>query len=51
MKKTLYAAPKVFLLGTVKELTEATPERDKCSGSGDLLTVQQISPNYSNDCP
>jgi hypothetical protein len=51
MKKMPYAAPKVFLLGTVKGLTETTPERDKCSGSGDVRTVQEISPNYSNDCP
>jgi hypothetical protein len=51
MMKKHYEAPKVFDLGTVRELTETTPERDKCSGSGDVRTVNEISPNYSNDCP
>ena len=46
MKKP-YEAPKVFELGTVKELTETTGIPDKCSGSGDTHTVQQLSPNYS----
>jgi hypothetical protein len=46
-----YVAPKVFDLGKVKELTQTTAEEDKCSGSGDIRTVQQISPNYSTDCP
>ena len=51
MDKKPYRAPKVFELGTVKELTETTPEEDKCSGSGDVRTIQEISPNYSFDCP
>ena len=51
MDKKPYEAPKVFELGTVKELTETTPENDKCSGSGDTHTAQVLSPNYSNDCP
>jgi hypothetical protein len=51
MNKKPYETPKVFELGTVKELTETTPERDKCSGSGDVQTIQELSPNYSNDCP
>ena len=51
MNKKPYEAPKVFELGTVKELTETTPENDKCSGSGDVRTVQELSPNYSTDCP
>jgi hypothetical protein len=38
-------------LGTVRELTKTTPEADKCSGSGDVRTVQDLSPNYSTDCP
>ena len=50
MDKKPYEAPKVFELGTVKELTELTPENDKCSGSGDTHTDQVLSPNYSNDC-
>lgn len=51
MKKKPYAAPKVFLLGTVKELTETTPERDKCSGSEDNAYPQDLSPLFSTDCP
>jgi hypothetical protein len=51
VKKKPYSPPNVFKLGTVAELTEATAEEDKCSGSGDIRTVQQISPNYSFDCP
>ncbi len=51
MMKKPYVEPRVFDLGTVVELTETTPERDKCSGSGDVHTSQVISPNYSNDCP
>jgi hypothetical protein len=51
MEKKQYVTPKVFELGTVKELTETTPEADKCSGSGDVRTVQELSPNYSTDCP
>ena len=51
MSKKPYGAPKVFELGTVAELTETTPENDKCSGSGDVRTIQEISPNYSLDCP
>jgi hypothetical protein len=50
MKKP-YEAPKVFELGTVKQLTETTTEEDKCSGSGDTHTAQELSPNYSYDCP
>ena len=51
MNRKPYEAPKVNELGTVKELTETTPEADKCSGSGDVRTVQDLSPNYSQDCP
>jgi hypothetical protein len=52
MGKKQYEPPKVFELGTVKELTETTPEADKCSGSGDQFTLSEaISPNYSGDCP
>ena len=51
MNKKPYEAPKVFELGTVKELTETTAEEDKCSGSGDVRTLEPISPNYSVDCP
>ena len=51
-KKKLYKAPKVFELGTIKELTETTPEADKCSGSpGDLHSAFPLSPHYSDDCP
>jgi hypothetical protein len=51
MDKKPYETPKVVELGSVKELTETTPENDKCSGSGDVRTVQELSPNYSTDCP
>jgi hypothetical protein len=51
MSKKPYETPKVVELGSVKELTETTPENDKCSGSGDVRTVQELSPNYSTDCP
>lgn len=51
MTRKPYVAPRVFDLGAVKELTQTTAEEDKCSGSGDIRTVQQISPNYSTDCP
>lgn len=51
MEKKQYVTPTVLELGTVKELTETTPEADKCSGSGDVRTVQELSPNYSTDCP
>ena len=51
MEKKLYVTPRIFELGTVKKLTETTPEEDKCSGSGDTHTAQILSPNYSNDCP
>ena len=51
MTKKPYEAPKVFELGTVKELTETTGIPDKCSGSGDTHTVQSLSPNYDEDCP
>jgi hypothetical protein len=51
VEKKPYAPPRVFDLGTIKELTHSTAEEDKCSGSGDIRTVQQISPNYSFDCP
>ena len=49
--KKLYDAPKVIELGALKELTQTTAEEDKCSGSGDVRTIQEISPNYSIDCP
>lgn len=49
MKK--YETPTLRVLGTVADLTETTPEADKCSGSGDVRTVQELSPNYANDCP
>jgi hypothetical protein len=51
MEKKQYVPPKVLELGTVRELTKTTPEADKCSGSGDVRTVQDLSPNYSTDCP
>ena len=51
MDKKAYEAPKIVELGTVKKLTETTPEADKCSGSGDVRTIQELSPNYSGDCP
>jgi hypothetical protein len=51
MDKKPYVSPKVFELGTVKELTEDTGVPDKCSGSGDTHTLQQLSPNYDEDCP
>lgn len=51
MNKKPYEAPKVFELGSVKELTEDTGVPDKCSGSGDTHTIQQLSPNYNEDCP
>ena len=52
MDKKRYLPPKVFELGTVRELTETTPEADKCSGSpGDLHSAFPLSPTYSNDCP
>jgi hypothetical protein len=51
MSRKPYVAPRVFDLGKVRELTRTTAEEDKCSGSGDVRTVQQISPNYSTDCP
>jgi hypothetical protein len=51
VEKKPYEAPKVFELGTVKELTESTGELDKCSGSGDTHTLIQESPNYDDDCP
>ena len=49
--KRRYDAPKVIELGALKELTQTTTEEDKCSGSGDVRTIQEISPNYSVDCP
>jgi len=51
MEKKIYEAPKVFELGTVEELTHDTGIPDKCSGSGDTHTLQQLSPNYNEDCP
>jgi hypothetical protein len=51
MNKKPYEAPKVFELGTVRELTEDTGLLDKCSGSGDTHTLIQESPNYDDDCP
>lgn len=51
MTKKPYETPQVLELGTVKDLTETTPEADKCSGSGDTHTEQVLSPNYSGDCP
>ena len=51
MDKKPYEAPKVFELGTVKELTEDTGADDKCSGSGDTHTLQQQSVVYDDDCP
>jgi hypothetical protein len=51
MDKKPYEAPKVFELGTVKELTETTGRLDKCSGSGDTHTLIQESPLYDDDCP
>lgn len=51
MTKKPYEAPKILELGTVKDLTETTPEADKCSGSGDTHTAQVLSPNYHGDCP
>lgn len=50
MDKKPYEAPKVFELGTVKELTETTAAHDKCSGSGDTRTIQSLSPHYDLDC-
>lgn len=50
MDKKPYESPKVFELGMVSELTKSTPERDKCSGSGDTF-VPSLSPDFSNDCP
>lgn len=51
MKKP-FETPVLREYGSVAEFTETTPEADKCSGSGDVRTLsQQISPNYSTDCP
>jgi hypothetical protein len=49
--KRNYETPVLTRLGSVGELTASTPEPDKCSGSGDQFTVQELSPNYSGDCP
>lgn len=51
MAKEPYRKPELKVLGTVVELTQTTPEADKCSGSGDTHTAQVLSPNYSGDCP
>ena len=51
MDKKPYEAPKVFELGTVKELTETTPEEDKCSGSNDRFAPSILSPEFNTDCP
>jgi hypothetical protein len=51
MEKKHYEAPKVFELGTVKELTESTPEVDKCSGSGEISHGHPLSELFSLDCP
>jgi hypothetical protein len=50
MEKKPYEAPKVFELGTVKELTRTTGEEDKCSGSLDSAFPNQLSPEFSKDC-
>lgn len=51
MDKKIYEAPKVFALGTVKELTATTPEVDKCSGSGEVIDFHPLSTIFSGDCP
>ena len=51
MDKKPYEAPKVFHLGTIKELTETTPEEDKCSGSNDRFAPTILSPEFNTDCP
>lgn len=51
MEKKPYEAPKVYELGTVQQLTHATGEADKCSGSDDQFLPQQLSPVFSKDCP
>jgi hypothetical protein len=51
LEKRRYEAPKVFELGSVRELTETTGRADKCSGSGDTHTLQSLSPTYDQDCP
>jgi hypothetical protein len=49
MKKR-YEAPTVCELGTVQQLTQSTPELDKCSGGNDVAFPQILSNNFSFDC-
>jgi hypothetical protein len=51
MEKKPYEAPRVFELGTVKELTAKDDLIDKCGGSADVDLPQVLSPQYSLDCP
>jgi hypothetical protein len=51
MEKKPYQEPRVFELGTVKELTHENPTQDKCGGSADLAYPQILRPLFEGDCP
>lgn len=55
MEKKSYEAPKVFELGSVKDLTHSVPpndnQRDKCGGSGDIQIPSLWDGGLVLDCP
>lgn len=46
-----YQAPKVYELGSVKELTQENPTIDKCGGSSDAAYPTLLRPLFEGDCP
>ena len=55
MQKQTYAAPRVFELGSVKDLTHSVPPNDhkpdKCGGSADAFIPSLWSGGLVLDCP
>lgn len=55
MEKKTYKAPRVFELGTVKELTQGANQNDdlpdKCGGSGDASIPGLWAGGLVLDCP
>lgn len=55
MAKKNYEAPRVFELGSVKELTHSVPPNDnledKCGGSGDIQIPSLWDGGLVLDCP
>ena len=51
MEKKSYESPRVFELGTVRELTHENPTIDKCGGSADNAYPETLRPLFEGDCP